>query len=648
MATLLAPLTGWSTSLAFAAGSHNLFTATPGAASSLRLQWSPDGTTWTDFPTSYLAAASGYLPPSAAFLRGFSQGPVAGTFAQALDATQADPAAPLSPTTTLLSALQTAQQSVAASYAGLSYGDSRCRILSAGTTIGNTGTGTALANNRIFPWICFYLGDADPVSDYGISGDTLISSSSSTGWNGIARANSKTFANAAQSRPDFVYIQYGINDLPTASSANLIIAAKALVSAWIAAGARVCISNIMTFDPYSSGANITPANGPATLVKIAAFGAAMQAFVANLGGRAVYVDPNSLITNPLTGYADQQYIASADGLGVHPNKLGAQLMGFQAATAIRTILPLRNAKTYTAGPLENVNFINWGEAAANNLFVSNSVTGTTSANTPTWNIGAVTGMPYAEVTITVTALTSGTAQALFQVAATDVAGATPKWLISIGDLLQGSARVTVDDGNGNAVALQSTTLRQRLFNTVPTSQFFADWGGVASSTDLTTLPGPIDGRLVTPACVTPIANATISTPAAGQGYYLGFFLEVPALGTYRVRIHAPALRMVSRRQYAAVTAGASPYVFQNNPQPFVLNDFVNATGRRMQVTVAPGAGGTISDIGLFRAPTTAGSPTTIVSTTLTSGVFVLEPGDGLVVTWATTAAELRYSYLTTP
>lgn len=528
-----------------------------------------------------------------------------------------------------------------------SFGDSRCRLQTTGTQIGNVGSAAAFASNRVPAWICAYLGDTEPVADFGVSGDTLISSSSTTGWNGPTRVNSKTIANFIALGVEVCYVQYGINDLPTATSANLIAAAQSMVSELMAAGIKVCVSNIMLFDPTAATPNITPGNAAATLVKINAFRDFMSAWVVTMSGRAVFVDPNPLIALPSTGYGDPQFFTTADTLGVHPNKRGSQVMGQQAAAAIRTLLPRRDAKRYTAGPLASANLIDWGAASTANLVVVNSVAGTTTANTPTWNIDAATGAPYAEATITPTVLASGTAQARFEIWATGVAGATPTWPILAGDVLQGSARVTMDDGSGGPINVQSVTLRHRMFNTGAASQFFTDWGGVAGSTDLTTQPLAIDGRFTTPAVVSPIASASIQTPQAGGGYYLAVFVETPTLTPIRVRIYAPSLYVVSRAQGVSVTAGASPYVWQNGPQPFVLNDWVNTTSRSVMLYISPGAGGTITQIAHFRAPTSAGSPVGS-SNLMASGValdrgfmsVLLAPGDGVVVTWATTAAVL--------
>lgn len=507
--------------------------------------------------------------------------------------------------------------------------------------VGFVGSGSTIDSGRFAAWTAAYLRDAEIVADFSVGGDTLISTSATTGWNGQSRSYGKTIANLLATAPDAALIQYGINDLPGATSANLIAAAKSMVSKLVAAGIKVCLQNIMLFDPTAATPNITPANAAATLVKINEFRDAMSAYVASITG-AVFVDPNPLIVLPATGYGDPQYYTLADTTGVHPNKRAAQMMGQQAALALRALLPARNAKAYTSGPLSQPNLIDWGASVAANTNVANSQAGTTTSSAVT--SGVDNGVPYVETTITPTALASGRALARVDVWATDIAGATPKHAIFAGDVLQGSCRLVMDDGAGGVAALQSVNLRHRLYNNASASQFFGDWGGIAS-TDLTTMPLVIDGRFWTAPCVCPIASATIGTPSAGLGYYLGVFVETTALNPIRIRIYAPSLRVVSRAQPVAVATGASPYSWVNNPIPVNANDWVNTSGRPVMATVAPGAGGTISQIAITRGPSTSGTFTNPVNTGLTSGVFTLAPGDGIIVTWATTAAQITYTPL---
>ena len=275
-------------------------------------------------------------------------------------------------------------------------------------------------------------------------------------------------------------IQYGINDLPAATSAALIAAAKSMVSKLLAANIKVLLQNIMVFDPTQATAFISPANAAATLVKINEFRDAMAAWIAPMTGRAVFDDPNPLIALP-NGYGDTQYYKLTETVGVHPNKIAAQMMGRQAAAALRTLLPQRRAIAFTIGPYSQPNLIDWGASAATNAWVDNSLAGTTSSSAPAWALDAETGVPYLETTITPSALEAGRALAMVRIGATEISGATPKYPIFAGDVLQGSARVVIDDGVGGPAPIASIDVRQRLFNTGSATQFFSDWGGVNSS-----------------------------------------------------------------------------------------------------------------------------------------------------------------------
>ena len=478
--------------------------------------------------------------------------------------------------------------------------------------------------------MCAYLLDSQYIAAFGVPGDTLISSSSTTGWDGVSRVNSKTLANLLSIGADAVYIQYGINDLPGATSAALILAAQALVTKLVSSGVKVCLSNIMLFDPTASVPNISPANAAATLVKINAFRDGMTVFVAGLAGRAVFVDPNPLIALPATGYGDPQYF-SADTLGVHPNRRGAQIIGQQAAVALRTLLPERFARYYTQGPVYQPNLID-PASSATNIFSANSVVGTSTGGVAAWAVDAVTGVPYIEAVFTVTALAAGLAQVYLKAEATDCQGATPKFPLVAGDMIQGSARITVDDGAGGLPAgLQTVQVRTRMYSSASVSQFFDEWDNVSGAL-VGNLGLIFDCRCTPPVAASPIASVNIDTPNSSfaRGFFLAAFVEVTATGTYRVRMYAPSLRVVSRPQPTNVALGASPYLWQNGSQPFAANDWVNSTNLDAQITIS---GGAVSQIALGRGATVAGTFTAALNTGLFAGTFVLKPGDGLVVTY---------------
>ena len=117
---------------------------------------------------------------------------------------------------------RTPSAQIATPYRMITFGDSRARA-SNSTQIGVTGSATFYNTAREASWIAALLGDTEIVGDFGISGDPIITSLTTNGWNGTARSNSKTIANALQLRPDICWIQYGINDIAAGATSAAII-----------------------------------------------------------------------------------------------------------------------------------------------------------------------------------------------------------------------------------------------------------------------------------------------------------------------------------------------------------------------------------------------------------------------------------------
>lgn len=534
---------------------------------------------------------------------------------------------------------RTSSAQIVAPYRMITFGDSRARA-SNSTQIGVTGSATYYNTAREAPWITALLGDTEIVGDFGISGDPIITSVTTNGWNGTARSNSKTIANALQLRPDVCWIQYGINDIAAgATSAAIIVEFKKLVSELMAGGVKVVVESIMLFDPTAGSATIGPGAAVAAQVKLMAVNAALKTWCAGFAGRVVFVDNTATIQLASTGYGDPQYFDS-DAVGVHPNKKGAQLLATKVAAAARTLLPLRIAGAYFIGPSENPNLVDWNSPT----MLTGTETGTVTISTPTWNLDTSTGnpysgLPYAECSFTCTALASGTSKALLEIHATGISGATPTWPIFAGDVIQSSAYLVIDDGAGGTPSTQTAFARQRLYANAK----FSDFGVLGGTSDLTTLASRFAGRVVTSTITTSIASASITAATFNSGLPLQIYVEIPTVGaTVRVRVYAPQIRVVSRAQPVSLTAGASPYTYINGPSPFVAADYVNQGyfGRDLQVAVAPGSGGTISQIAIARGPQVGGVFLNPVNTNLTNGVFTLKPGDGLTVTWAAVAPTL--------
>lgn len=479
-------------------------------------------------------------------------------------------------------------------YRMTAFGDSRASFMTTSTLLAITGASTALNANRAAPWVAGGLGDAEMVANFGVSGDTAVL------WASSSRSNSKTInnliaANLFKGGPvDVCFIQYGINDYIAGTSAATVAAAiQALCTALMGAGIKVILE---ATNPASAAQYST---GPAAKLQATIDGnAILKAWATGYPRQLVFVDTfNSLVNS--TGYASSTFYAD----GLHFNQLGAMLSGAACAAAARSILPKKWGLIYTSGSMLQPNLIDWGSTPT--MYTATDV-GTVLYNTPTWSIDATTGLPYAEVTATCSALSSGRAYGHLEISATPVTGASPRYPLSVGDELQGSAYVTVDDGAGGVASVQAVVLRQRAYFDTK----FADFGGIIGATGSTYL-GPVAIRMTTPTIVTATASGSIVNTASG-GYQLQVLTEFNTVGQVaRIRVYAPSLRVVSQAQPTQPTIGSSPATY------------TNTTGAPITVYVA---GGTVSAITIARQGTA-------LTTGATSGAFRLAQSDSIVVTY---------------
>ncbi len=478
-----------------------------------------------------------------------------------------------------------------------SYGDSRAAFMTTATVLVPTGTTTGLNPSRVAPWLAGGLGDAECVASFGVSGDTASL------WDSSSRANSKTINNLVAAAifkggpVDAIYVQYGINDLISGTSAATLTGyLKALCGALMSSGIKVIFEAI---NPASSAQYST---GPAAKLQATIdTNTAMQTFLAGFPRQAVFVDTFSQLVDG-TGYASTTYFAD----GLHFNRLGAQLSGTACAMAARTILPKKWGLVYTSGSMIQPNLIDWSGPT----FFTATEAGTVTATTPTWNIDAATGLPYAEVTFTPTALATGTARARLEIHATTVSGAGARFPLSVGDELQGSCYVTVDNGTvGGVPSIDNIYIRHRLYS----DSKFADDGQVIGAAG-TPVVQTFARRYSTPTFFTATASASISSAASGAGYPLQAVVEFSQTGTpVRLRVYAPTLRVVSAGGYQPTqpAAGASPYTY------------TNTTGTPVMLYVA---GGTVSAITIARQGTA-------LTTGFTSGAFRLAQNDSVTITY---------------
>lgn len=516
-----------------------------------------------------------------------------------------------------LGALLERQEPVQRPWRWVAYGDSRAGFMIVSTQLQPTGNGVIINHYRTAPWLVGALGDSELVANFGVAGENVTSTNSTTGWLSSNRANSKTFTNLVAGNlfrggpADVVFVQYGINDyIGGISAATVTNNLKALCSALMGAGMKV------VFEATNPVVSANFLGSPATKLQAVIDGnAIMKAWLAGFSRQAVYADTFSALVDS-TGYLNADY--SPVGDGTHFNAIGAIISAQICAAAARTILPRRYGLSYTCGSLTQPNFVDWSAP----YMAGTQNTGTITFNTPTWNIDSITGMPYAEITATCTALASNYARGYFEVGATTISGATALFPIKIGDELQSSGIIAIDNGSGGLAPIQMVAVRNNSFDGSMSTWSGQLPGDLSLPVSKTRFPLLVNHRLTTPTFVSTIASASFAAPGIG-GYSMLVYVEFNATGTARIRVYAPTLRCVNEGgvQPTTVTAGASPYTYQNT------------SGGTQTVYIAPGVGGTISKIEIARQGT-------FFDTLLTSGPMRLAQNDSARVTWTTTAANL--------
>lgn len=475
-----------------------------------------------------------------------------------------------------------------------SFADSRGNTTS-NSAITPAGSATSL-NDQRGAWAAAYLGDAETVCNFGVSGDLA------SGWSAAARTGAKTLANmlSASGFPggpiDACWVQYGINDYISGNSAATVTnSLKALCSALMGAGIKVIFESTLPASAANYG------GGAAAELQATINGnAIMRDWIAGFPGKAAYANTFPFVIDD-TGYASASYFSD----GTHLNRLGSMISGFIVAQAARTLLPKKHGLAFTSGSLLRPNLIDWGLGPTMGVYPDQ---GTFTFSTPTWNMDADTGMPYAELTATVATLNAGRALLRFQTHATNISGATPLYTLAVGDLVQGSAYVVIDDGQGGLPPVQAVMLRQRAYF----DSKFADFGafiGAAGPNFVT----PIAARLTTPTFALATASGAIAAPGSSAGYALETMVEFNSVGgSARIRVYVPSLRVISQAQPTQPAAGASPYTY------------TNTTGAPQMVYVA---GGTVSSIAIARQGTS-------LTTGFTAGAFRLAQNDALTVTYS--------------
>jgi hypothetical protein len=191
----------------------------------------------------------------------------------------------------------------------------------------------------------------------------------------------------------------------------------------------------------------------------------------------------------------------------------------------------------------------------------------------------------------------------------DVTGATPILPLIAGDVVQGAVDYLVDNGTGGAPTVVNVYVRLRMYydatyNT--RTSVYSSHGGTTAvstgSTDHPALPAAERGKLLTAAVALDTDSTHLTASSALQVYVF-----CNQLGTYRLRVKNP--------QCCKVTGSVATVT-----PPATTVPYSNLTQANQQVIVS---GGTVTVIAVNG-----------VTTGLTSGVFTLNPGDSLTLTYS--------------
>lgn len=462
-----------------------------------------------------------------------------------------------------------------------SFGDSRSNTGSTGPDV----SGSQLISNVRAPgWAVAHMGDAELTRNYGITGDNA------SGWAAVARTGGKTFADLNASDVDAVIVQYGINDAQALTAAPTIFGYLQALCAEIMKSGKVVLFE-----------SINPVNSPVASYAsvqaiVDAVNDSMSAWLGNFPESAIYIDTATALKLP-NGFANPAYY-QADNL--HFVQTGAYLSGKLIASAARSLLAKRPG-AFPAVDSKSPNLLNLMSPSTFSIVE----TGTASAITVT-NGQDASGY-YSDFTWTPATLTSGECRVQVELAANFLTSATPYYALTGQEILQASARVICDNGSGNAPSAYSVAMRQRFY----TATVFRDWGTIPPGAPTALTPDfseKLDVRMTTP----PVQNTAASVsaaPALGSGYQMQIFVSSQVVGVpVRVRVYNPQLKVVG---YNKTPVSVTP--------PASASAFTNSTTMNQQIVIS---GGTVSAIAQNG-----------VSTGLTSGVFVLAPGDTLTPTY---------------
>ena len=371
------------------------------------------------------------------------------------------------------------------------------------------------------------MGDVEYARNYGVGGDTCAAWASTTRAISGGTSGSASITNLINETLDFVAVQYGINDVVNWDGATPALATfvatqigyhKAYITEILKSGKKVVWESI---NPCSAAGYGSAAATKQTAVD--QINAGVQGFIANLPLWAVYADTATSLKDT-NGYANTAYYAD----GVHFNRVGALRSAQIVSVAARQIIPKKIAISYGASPARP-NFIDWLAPAVYTVAENGSVSGLVTTT------GVENGEFYIQHVYT------PTAGARFRMAANGHVGtATPRYSVGIGDVVQGAARIVVDDGVGGAPNASAIDMRHRMYGG---SAVFQSTGEISNLTLTTTTK--FEQRVMTPRVASQMASTSIADVGLSQGYALEVFVTSPGTAQVRVRIYSPQLRRVA-------------------------------------------------------------------------------------------------------
>jgi hypothetical protein len=471
------------------------------------------------------------------------------------------------------------------------WGDSRYNSFS-GTTPECSGTGTSFANNRSSMWTVAHMQDAEYSRSYAVDGDTAAL------WASTSRTNGKTYLDLIKSDVQVVFIQYGVNDCIALTPAATTVA-----------NLQHLILEIFKAGKYVVFESINPVNAPvashaAVQALIDSVNSSIESWLLNFKAQSLYVDTTILLKD-VNGFANLGLgFYAADS--INPSKLGAYYIGKSIASSVRALLPKKIG--FFGSGFSTQNYVNLTSPSPITSHFYTSEVGTVNA-TQTQGFDA---NGYFYECLLVPMSLGGTAgdmwRATLQLSANFQTASPPYTALDGNEVLQGVAKVVVDDGANGAPFIYNVSVKQQFF----TGSIVSNWSApTTTSLNEANFTEKVDIRSVTPK-LSNITASTVADPAQGAGLACIVSIEGRTPGiTIRLRVYNP---QVHRVKYITTPLTAAGFALPSSGVAYTNNSFCD-----QQVTVG---GGTVSAISIGGA-----------STGLTSGTFVLSPSDTITVTY---------------